>query len=119
MLVNPLDDLETLGGTEEVLASGDRAIAAGVSLNGGERAAAPVNTAPDRRYLWLDVVGDGPVSLMAGTHTLSVAYAGSGSLRRVVVDGFLIQQVIAQRLPGAQRGTPSGIGPLHNALYEG
>ncbi len=40
----------------------------------------------------------GPLVLDAGTHTLHVTYAGSEPLRRVAVDGFLIQPVIAQRV---------------------
>ncbi len=106
MLVNTLSDLDEMGGAEEVLASGERAIAVGLALDGGERIVVPANTAPDRRYLWLDVAGNGPMSLEAGTHTLHVSYAGTEPLRRVAVDGFLIQPVIAQRvfagLDGAQ-----------------
>jgi hypothetical protein len=50
----------------------------------------PANTAPDRRYLWLDRVGDGPIQLDAGAHVLHVTYTGTEPLRRVDVDGFLI-----------------------------
>ncbi len=98
ILLNDLSDLDALGGAEEVLAAGDRALAVGVSLDGGDQMVVPANTAPDRRYLWLDRVGDGPVALADGDHVLHVTYAGSEPLRRVDVDGFLIQPVVAQRV---------------------
>ena len=98
MLVNTLSDLDEMGGAEEVLASSDRAIATGVTVDGGDLMVVPANTAPDRQYLWLDLVSDNPITLDAGTHTLHVTYAGSEPLRRVAVDGFLIQPVIAQRV---------------------
>jgi hypothetical protein len=98
ILVNDLGDLEAMGGAEDVLAGGTRALAVGVTLDGGDQIIVPSNTAPDRRYLWLDLVGDGPVTLDAGAHVLRVTYAGSEPVRRVDVDGFLIQPVVAQRI---------------------
>jgi hypothetical protein len=98
ILVNELSDLDEMGGAETVLSSADTAIAVGVSLDGGPRVVVPANTAPDRRYLWLDRVGDGPVTLGAGEHTLHVSYAGSEDKQLVVVDGFLIQPVVARRV---------------------
>lgn len=38
------------------------------------------------------------LTLDAGEHVLQVTYAGSEPLRRVDVDGFLIQPVVAQRV---------------------
>ena len=98
ILVNDLSDLDAMGGAAEVLSAGARALAVGVTLDGGEQMVVPANTAPDRRYLWLDRVGNGPVTLDAGDHILHVTYAGSEPLRRVDVDGFLIQPVVARRV---------------------
>ncbi len=98
ILVNDLSDLEDMGGTETVLGGGARALAVGVTLDDGDQMVVPANTAPDRRYLWLDRVGDGPIQLDAGAHVLHVTYTGTEPLRRVDVDGFLIQPVVAQRV---------------------
>lgn len=98
MLVNDLSDLEALGGAEVVLTSGAQAVALGVSLDGGPQMILPTNTAPDRRYLWLDRVGDGPLTLEAGAHVLHVSYAGTEPGRRAVIDGFLVQPVVARRV---------------------
>ena len=98
MLVNDLSDLEALGGAEVVLTSGAQAVALGVSLDGGPQMILPANTAPDRRYLWLDRVGDGPLTLEAGAHVLHVSYAGTEPGRRAVIDGFLVQPVVARRV---------------------
>lgn len=98
ILVDTLADLETMGGADVVMSGAANAIALGVSIDGGARIVVPANTAPDRRYLWLDRVGSGPVTLSAGEHTLTLTYAGLDDLRRVAVDGFLIQPVIAQRV---------------------
>ena len=98
MLVNDLSELDNLGGAETVLSSAESAVALGVTLDGGDQMILPANTAEDRRYLWLDRVGDSPVTLEAGEHTLIVTYAGSEPKRRINVDGFLIQPVIAQRV---------------------
>jgi hypothetical protein len=54
------------------------------------------NTAPDRRYLWLDLVEQ--VTLEAGTHTIDLTYAGTELSRRVVIDGLLIQPIEARRV---------------------
>lgn len=98
ILVNQLSDLDALGGTEAVLSSGTEAVALGVSIDGGAQIVVPANTSPDRRYLWLDRVSETPVHLDAGPHTLSLTYAGTEPGRRVVIDGFLIQPVAAQRV---------------------
>jgi len=98
ILVNALSDLDAQGGAEEVLSKGENAIALSVTLDGGDPVIVPANTAPDRRYLWLDLVGEGPVTLQAGEHTLHLTYAGLEPKRRVAVDGFLIQPVVAERV---------------------
>jgi hypothetical protein len=98
ILVNDLSDLEEMGGAETVFSGSTQALAVGVTLDDGDQMVVPANTAPDRRYLWLDRVGDGPITLDAGAHVLHVTYAGSEPLRRVEVDGFLIQPLIAQRV---------------------
>ncbi len=77
ILINEMSDLDTLGGAEVVLSGGANAIALGVAVDGGAILTVPANTAPDRRYLWLDPVGDGPLSLEAGTHTVALSYAGT------------------------------------------
>ena len=105
ILVDALSDLDDMGGAETVLGGSARALAVGVSLDGGEQMVVPANTAPDRRYLWLDQVGPDSVWLDAGAHTLHVTYAGSEPLRRVDVDGFLIQPVVAQRAFEGPDGT--------------
>ena len=90
-----------------MLGGSARALAVGVTLDGGDPMVVPANTAPDRRYLWLDRVGDAPIALEAGEHVLHVTYAGSEPLRRVEVDGFLIQPVDgAPRVRRAGRGSP-------------
>lgn len=76
-----------------------------VRMDGGDQMVVPANTAPDRRYLWLDRVGAGPMTLAAGEHVLHVTYTGSEPLRRVDVDGFLIQPVVAQRVFAGPDGT--------------
>ncbi len=51
-------------------------------------------------------MSDTPVTLTEGEHTLRVTYAGSEASRRVVVDGFLIQPVVARRVfvgPGGEQ----------------
>jgi hypothetical protein len=98
ILVNDLSDLEEMGGAETVLSGSARALAVGVTLDDGDQMIVPANTAPDRRYLWLDRVGNGSIRLEAGEHVLHVTYAGTEPLRRVDVDGFLIQPVIARRV---------------------
>ncbi|NDJ77610.1 MAG: hypothetical protein GYB65_15270 [Chloroflexi bacterium] len=98
IFVNELSDLDALGGAEVIIDRSARAIALGVAVDGGEPFIVPANTSPDRRYLWLDVVGDEPITLAAGEHTLTLTYAGSAENRLVVVDGFLIQPVVAQRV---------------------
>ncbi|MBN2305658.1 MAG: hypothetical protein JXQ72_14335, partial [Anaerolineae bacterium] len=98
ILVNELSDLDDLGGAETVLSSAESAVALGVTLDGGEQMVLPANTAVDRRYLWLDRIVDDPVILEAGEHTMIVTYAGSDPKRRINVDGFLIQPVIALRV---------------------
>lgn len=104
ILINEVSDLDALGGADVVLSSAESAIALGVALDGGDTLVVPANTAPDRRYLWLDMVGPGPVHLEAGEHTLDVTYAGTDPKRRVAVDGFLIQPVVAQRTFAAPDG---------------
>jgi hypothetical protein len=96
ILINTLDDLETFGGAEAVLSSGANAIALGVTLDRGEMQTLSSNTAPDRRYLWLDLVEQ--VTLEAGTHTIDLTYAGTELSRRVVIDGLLIQPIEARRV---------------------
>lgn len=98
ILINDLDDLEALGGAEVVLSGGERAIALAVMVDDGEPLILPAATAPDRRYLWLDRMANTPIFLEEGEHTLRVTYAGSEASRRVVVDGFLIQPVVARRV---------------------
>ncbi|HVO70649.1 MAG TPA: sugar-binding protein [Aggregatilineaceae bacterium] len=98
ILISQLSDLEALGGAETVLSGGANAIALGVSLDDGPQLVVPSNTAPDRRYLWLDRVSTDPIHLAAGPHVLSVTYAGTEPNRRGAIDGLLIQPVVAQRV---------------------
>lgn len=98
IFVETLADLDELGGAEQVLSSAENAIALGVNIDGGPEMVIPANTSPDRRYLWLDLADDQPVTLEAGTHTIQVRYAGTESLRRAMFDGFMVQPVVAQRV---------------------
>lgn len=98
ILVNQLSDLDQLGGAEVVLSGGASAIALGVSLDGGDQMVVPANTSPDRRYLWLDLVGKNPVYLEAGQHVLDMTYAGTEPNRRATIDGFLLQPTVARRV---------------------
>lgn len=105
IFVEQLSDLDERGGVEQVLNSAANAVAFSVAINDGEPIIVPANTAPDRRYLWLDLVGDGPIAMDAGTFQLIVSYAGTEPLRRAMIDGFLIQPVEAQRVFAHADGT--------------
>ncbi len=98
IFVEQLSDLDEMGGVEQVLNSAANAVAFSVTINDGEPIIVPANTSPDRRYLWLDLVGNGPVYLEAGPIQLTVSYAGTEPLRRAMIDGFLIQPVEARRV---------------------
>lgn len=65
-------------------------VAFAVALDGGTPAIVPQAVSPDRDYLWLDPVFDGPVTLYRGAHTLRVHYAGRQADREAVVDAFML-----------------------------
>ena len=65
-------------------------VAFAVSLDDGEPFTMPQAISPDRDYLWLDMLFDGPVQLMQGEHTLLVVYAGEKQDREAIVDAFMI-----------------------------
>lgn len=70
-----------------------------VILDGGEPANMPQAVSPDRDYLWLDPVFDGPVLLKRGTQTLLMRYAGRQLDREAVVDAsMLVPSVACKRL---------------------
>jgi hypothetical protein len=61
-----------------------------VSLDGGEPYLVPQAISPDRDYLWLDPLFDGPVKLNQGSHSLLVTNAGRMNDREAIVDAFMI-----------------------------
>jgi hypothetical protein len=70
-------------------------VAFAVTLDDDETAAVAQALSPDRDYLWLDQVFDGPLSLTEGSHTLQISYAGQQPDREAVVDAFLIVPAVA------------------------
>jgi hypothetical protein len=81
-------------------------VAFAVALDGGEPFTVPQALSPDRDYLWLDSVFEGPVSLSRGTHALLVSYAGRQPDRKAVVDAFMLVPAIAcKRLENEAGGT--------------
>lgn len=104
IFVENLDELDALGGVEEILSTAENAVAMSISIDDNSPISVPANTSPDRRYLWLDMVGIEPLQLDAGSHALHISYSGLEPLRRVLVDGFLIQPVVAQRMFEAPYG---------------
>jgi hypothetical protein len=70
-------------------------VAFSVALDGGEPVAVSQAVSPDRDYLWLDPVFEGPVELSPGSHTLLVNYAGRQSDREAVVDAFMLVPAVA------------------------
>ncbi len=70
-------------------------VAFSVALDGGKAVLVPQAISPDRDYLWLDAIFDGPVWLSQGPHTLLVRYAGRQSDREAVVDAFMLLPAVA------------------------
>jgi hypothetical protein len=70
-------------------------VAFSVALDGGEPFVIPQSVSPDRDYLWLDPIFEGPVFLSQGTHILLVSYAGRQREREAVVDAFMLVPAIA------------------------
>jgi hypothetical protein len=70
-------------------------VAFGISLDGAEVSIVMQALSPDRDYLWLDPVFDGPVLLSLGSHTLLIGYTGLQPDREAVVDAFLIIPAVA------------------------
>jgi hypothetical protein len=70
-------------------------VAFAVTLDNDETATVAQALSPDRDYLWLDQVFDGPLSLTQGPHMLQISYAGEQPVRETVVDAFLIIPAVA------------------------
>jgi len=70
-------------------------VAFSVALDGGEPAVVPQVLSPDRDYLWLDPLFEGPVHLDQGFHTLLVRYAGRQPDCEAVVDAFMLVPAVA------------------------
>jgi hypothetical protein len=70
-------------------------VAFAVALDGGPASIVPQALSPDRDYLWLDAVFDGPVALKRGPHTLLVSFAGRQPDREAVVDAFMLVPAVA------------------------
>lgn len=70
-------------------------VAFSVSLDGGEPFTVPQALSPDRDYLWLDPLFEGPIPLQRGPHTLLVTFAGMKSDREAIIDAFMIVPSIA------------------------
>jgi hypothetical protein len=79
-------------------------VAFAVGLDGGRASVVPQAISPDRDYLWLDPVFDGPVTLSRGAHTLLVTYAGQQPDREAIVDAFLIVPTVACKRLESQSG---------------
>ena len=65
-------------------------VAFSVSLDGGQPFTVPQALSPDRDYLWLDPLFEGPIPLLRGPHTLLVTFAGMKSDREAIIDAFMI-----------------------------
>lgn len=77
-------------------------VAFSILLDGGRMATVPQALSPDRDYLWLDPVFDGPVFLDRGPHTLQISGAGLRADREAVVDAFwFVPAVLCKRLADA------------------
>jgi len=75
--------------------------ALGIALDGSKPLVLRQQVSPDRDYLWLDPVGDRPIQLEAGQHTLRLTYAGRDPNRSTIVDAFLLAPaVVTQRFAG-------------------
>ena len=70
--------------------AGPDAVALRWSLDGGSARKQPQAGAPDRDYLWLERLTSNPVELSAGSHTLTLDYAGTDPARSAAIDGFLL-----------------------------
>jgi len=70
-------------------------VAFAVALDGGDPTVVSHALSPDRDYLWLDLIFDGPVHLSRGSHTLLVCYAGHQPDREAVVDAFMLVPAVA------------------------
>lgn len=81
-------------------------VAFAVALDGGDPVVLPQALSPDRDYLWLDSIFEGPVQLSRGPHTLLVRYAGRQPDREAVVDAFMLVPAIAcKRLEDGDGGS--------------
>ena len=72
---------------------GPDAVALRWSLDGGSFRKQPQAGAPDRDYLWLERLASLPIDLAAGSHTLTLEYAGADPARSAAIDGFLLMPV--------------------------
>jgi hypothetical protein len=70
--------------------TGPDAVALRWSLDGGSFRNQPQAGAPDRDYLWLERLTSLPIELAAGSHTLTLEYAGADPARSAAIDGFLL-----------------------------
>ena len=84
--------------------AGPDAVALRWSLDGGNARKQQEGGASDRDYLWLERLTSLPLDLSAGSHTLTLEYAGTDTTRSAAIDGFLLMPAkLTKRFTG-----PSG-----------
>lgn len=72
-------------------------VALAVQLDDGTPWIVPQALAPDRDYLWLDLLTPQPIHLTQGRHTLRLRFAGSDPDAAAIVDGFLLHPAVATK----------------------
>jgi hypothetical protein len=87
VLVNQLS-LSTNGTAAPI--GGPDAVALRWKLDGGGFRKQVEAGSPDRDYLWLERLTSNPIDLTAGSHTLTLEYAGADANRSAAIDGFLL-----------------------------
>jgi hypothetical protein len=103
----PLDfvtELSPAAQTGELTEQSPEDVAFAVVLDGGEPSVVPQAVSPDRDYLWLDPVFDGPVPLSRGRHTLLVTYTGQQPDREAIVDAFMLVPEVACKIFERENG---------------
>jgi hypothetical protein len=82
--------------------TGPDAVALRWSLDGDRPRNQPQAGASDRDYLWLERLTSLPVDLAAGSHTLTLEYAGTDPTR-AAIDGFLLMPAaLTKRFTGPE-----------------
>ena len=85
-----VNELSPAASTPVAPLTGPDAVALRWSLDGDRPRNQPQAGAPDRDYLWLERLTSIPVDLAAGSHALTLEYAGTDPTRAAAIDGFLL-----------------------------